>query len=58
MSTDDSKIVDSKVYELSGLFSDKFNVDFYRREYVWQYKQMKGLSNKTFESLQNPETIE
>ena len=39
----DNKIVDSKVYSLKELFSDKFDVDFYQREYVWQKKQMEDL---------------
>ena len=30
----ESKIVDSKVYSLKELFSSKFDVDFYQREYV------------------------
>ena len=39
----ENKIVDSKVYSLKELFSDKFDVDFYQREYVWQKKQMEDL---------------
>ncbi|WP_278847559.1 DUF262 domain-containing protein [Megamonas hypermegale] len=39
----ENKIVDSKVYSLKELFSDKFEVDFYQREYVWQRKQMEDL---------------
>ena len=35
----ESKIVDSKVYSLKELFSSKFDVDFYQREYVWNRKQ-------------------
>ena len=42
----DNKIVDSKVYSLKELFSDKFDVDFYQREYVWQKKQMEDLSKQ------------
>ena len=37
------KIVDSKSYPLKELFSDKFDVDFYQREYVWQRKQLEDL---------------
>ena len=37
------KIVDSKAYPLKELFSDKFDVDFYQREYVWQKKQLEDL---------------
>ncbi len=37
------KIVDSKAYPLKELFSDKFDVDFYQREYVWQRKQLEDL---------------
>ena len=39
----ESKLVDSKVYPLKELFSDKFDVDFYQREYVWQRKQIEDL---------------
>lgn len=39
----ESKIVESKVYPLKELFLDKFDVDFYQREYVWQRKQMEDL---------------
>lgn len=38
-------IVDSKAFSLKDLFSDKFNVDFYQREYVWQKKQLEDLIN-------------
>ena len=41
----DIKLVDSKVYPLSILFKDKFDVDFYQREYVWQKKQLEDLIN-------------
>ncbi len=36
-------MVDSKVYSLKELFADKFEVDFYQREYVWQRKQLEDL---------------
>ncbi len=39
------KIVDSKAYPLKELFADKFDVDFYQREYVWQKKQLEDLIN-------------
>ncbi len=39
----ESIIVDSKVYSLKGLFADKFTVDFYQREYVWERKQIEDL---------------
>lgn len=38
-----SKTVDSKAYPLKELFLDKFDVDFYQREYVWQKKQLEDL---------------
>ena len=41
--TMESKMVDSKVYTLKELFADKFTVDFYQREYVWQRKQIEDL---------------
>ncbi len=37
------KIVDSKVYPLKDLFSDKYEVDFYQRQYVWEEKQLEDL---------------
>lgn len=40
-----SKTVDSKAYPLKELFLDKFDVDFYQREYVWQKKQLEDLIN-------------
>lgn len=39
----ENKIVESKVYPLKELFADKFDVDFYQREYVWQKKQIEDL---------------
>lgn len=39
----ESIIVDSKVFSLKGLFADKFTVDFYQREYVWERKQLEDL---------------
>ena len=39
------KIVDSKAYSLKILFSDKYDVDYYQREYVWQTKQLEDLIN-------------
>jgi len=39
------KIVDSKVFSLKSLFSDKYDVDFYQREYVWESRQVEDLIN-------------
>ena len=39
----DSKIVQSDAYPLQTIFSDKYSVDFYQREYVWQRKQIEDL---------------
>ena len=39
------KTVDSKAYPLKELFLDKFDVDFYQREYVWKRKQLEDLIN-------------
>lgn len=40
-----SKTVDSKVFPLKLLFAEKFIVDFYQREYVWEKKQLEDLIN-------------
>ena len=40
-----NKTVDSKVFPLKLLFSEKFTVDFYQREYVWEKKQLEDLIN-------------
>lgn len=39
------KIVNSEVHSLEKIFSDKFDVDFYQREYVWQRTQIEDLIN-------------
>lgn len=39
------KTVDSKVFPLKLLFAEKFTVDFYQREYVWEKKQLEDLIN-------------
>lgn len=39
------KIVDSKAYPLKELFQEKFDVDFYQREYVWEKKHLEDLVN-------------
>lgn len=39
------KIVNSEVHPLEKIFSDKFDVDFYQREYVWQRIQIEDLIN-------------
>ena len=43
MATSKGKIVDSNVEYLDQLFAQKFQVDFYQREYVWQRKQIEDL---------------
>lgn len=40
-----SKEVNSVVQPLKTLFAEKFDVDFYQREYVWQKKQLEDLIN-------------
>ena len=40
-----NKTVDSKVITLKLLFSEKFTVDYYQREYVWEKKQLEDLIN-------------
>ena len=50
----ENKIVDSKVYPLKELFLDKFDVDFYQRDYVWKKKQIEDLvSDLSIEFLKN-----
>lgn len=39
------KIVNSEVHPLEKIFSDKFDVVFYQREYVWQRTQIEDLIN-------------
>ena len=39
------KSVDSKCFELEVLMKEKFTVDFYQREYVWEKKQLEDLIN-------------
>ena len=39
------KVVDSDAVSLKSLFSAKYKVDFYQREYVWQQKQLEDLIN-------------
>lgn len=43
MPTSNNVFVDSKVFPLETIFEDKFIVDFYQREYVWQRKQVEDL---------------
>ena len=51
------KIVDSDAFSLQAIFSDKYEVDFFQREYVWQYKQLEDLINDlSNEFLRNYET--
>ncbi|MDY6070814.1 MAG: DUF262 domain-containing protein [Bacilli bacterium] len=48
------KTVDSKAYPLKVIFQDKYDVDFYQREYVWQTKQIEDLiSDLSNEFLKN-----
>ena len=37
------KLVDSDALSLKQIFSEKYTVDFYQREYVWQRKQIEDL---------------
>lgn len=37
------KTVDSQAFALKDLFANKFSVDYYQREYVWQTKQIEDL---------------
>jgi Uncharacterized conserved protein len=49
-----NKEVNSLVLPLKTLFADKFDVDFYQREYVWQKKQLEDLINDlSMEFLRN-----
>lgn len=41
----ENKIVDSDALPLKTVFSEKYTVDFYQREYVWQHKQLEDLIN-------------
>ena len=41
----ENKIVDSDALPLKTIFSEKYTVDFYQREYVWQHKQLEDLIN-------------
>lgn len=41
----DSKIVESHAQPLKTIFADKYTVDFFQREYVWQHKQLEDLIN-------------
>lgn len=48
------KIVQSNVHPLSELFSDKYDVDFYQREYSWEQKQVEDMiSDLSTEFLKN-----
>lgn len=40
-----SKTVESRVLSLANLLNEKFTVDFYQREYVWEKKQLEDLIN-------------
>ena len=39
------KEVQSQCFSLENLFAEKFTVDFYQREYVWEKKQLEDLIN-------------
>ena len=39
------KTVESHCFELETIFQEKFTVDFYQREYVWEKKQLEDLIN-------------
>ncbi len=46
--------VKSEVYPIKTLFLDKYDVDFYQREYVWEKKQIEDLiDDLTIEFLKN-----
>ncbi len=49
-----NKDVQSQVVSIKTLFAEKFDVDFYQREYVWQTKQLEDLVNDlSMEFLRN-----
>jgi uncharacterized protein with ParB-like and HNH nuclease domain len=45
MKEHEQKMVDSRGIPLKELFAEKFDVDFYQREYVWQKQQIEDLIN-------------
>ena len=46
--------VDSKAFPVEVIFKDRYEVDFYQREYVWEQKQIEDLiSDLTGEFLKN-----
>lgn len=48
------KTVESQTFPLKIIFNDKYDVDFYQREYVWQTKQIEDLiSDLSTEFLKN-----
>lgn len=50
----DSKIVKSEIWSLSQILSERYTIDFYQREYVWQRKQIEDLlSDLSTEFLKN-----
>ena len=52
--TEAIKTVESHVYSLGELFSQKYTVDFYQREYTWQRSHVEDLINDlTTEFLKN-----
>lgn len=59
------KVVDSDAVSLKSLFSEKYKVDFYQREYVWQQKQLEDLINdlsneflRSYNSGDDPEKVQ
>lgn len=47
-------LVDSDVFPIEEIFREKYDVDFYQREYVWQKKQIEDLiEDLTIEFLKN-----
>lgn len=43
MAVSNSKIVQSKIQTLKELFSRTYDVDYYKREYVWKKEQIQDL---------------
>ena len=49
-----SVFVKSDVYSIEVIFQDKYDVDFYQREYVWEKKQIEDMvDDLTIEFLKN-----
>ncbi len=59
------KTVESQTFPLKIIFNDKYDVDFYQREYVWQTKQIEDLINdlsteflKNWDPSHKPKNVE